>query len=207
MAGRQACETVRRSKRFPKLIELVLTIGNYMNSSAKAYEPIYGFDMSFLPKVRQCVFYATRLIDGSLSLCQLHSTKANDGKRTLLHFILQEIEKDHSDLLKFGDEFQGVSEMASKSMFSTCEVLERCPCAILVDPNELQRTLNEIKSRITIAQTDLDNAKNAPSDATPGDRFSAVMEVMDSVSLAFEPSFFPRASSKGLEMIARGSKR
>lgn len=51
MAGRQACEAVRRSKRFPKLIELVLTIGNYMNSSAKTYEPIYGFDISFLPKV------------------------------------------------------------------------------------------------------------------------------------------------------------
>ncbi|CAF5087789.1 unnamed protein product, partial [Rotaria socialis] len=61
------------------------TIGNYMNSSGKTYEPIYGFDISFLPK--------------------LHSTKANDGKRTLLHFILQEIEKDHPDLLQFGDEF------------------------------------------------------------------------------------------------------
>jgi hypothetical protein len=45
----------------------------------------------------------------------LHSTKANDGKRTLLHFILQEIEKDHPDLMKFGDEFQGVAEVASKS--------------------------------------------------------------------------------------------
>ena len=52
VAGRQACETVRRSKRFPKLIELVLTIGNYMNCSTKTYEPIYGFDISFLPKVK-----------------------------------------------------------------------------------------------------------------------------------------------------------
>ena len=51
VAARQACETVRRSKRFPKLVELVLTIGNYMNSSGKTYEPVYGFDISFLPKV------------------------------------------------------------------------------------------------------------------------------------------------------------
>jgi hypothetical protein len=33
----------------------------------------------------------------------------------LLHFILQEIDKDHPDLLQFGDEFQGVAEVASKS--------------------------------------------------------------------------------------------
>ena len=45
----------------------------------------------------------------------MHSTKANDGKRTLLHFIVQEIEKEHQDLLKFGDEFQGVTEVAHKS--------------------------------------------------------------------------------------------
>ncbi|CAF4351128.1 unnamed protein product [Rotaria socialis] len=139
VAARQACETVRRSKRFPKLIELVLTIGNYMNSSGKTYEPIYGFDISFLPK--------------------LHSTKANDGKRTLLHFILQEIEKDHPDLLQFGDEFQGVAEVASK-----------------VDTNELQRVLNEIKSRINSAQTDIDNAKNATTDLIPGDRFAQSLE-------------------------------
>jgi hypothetical protein len=45
----------------------------------------------------------------------LHGTKANDGKRTLLHFMLQQMEKDHPDLIKFGDEFQGVAEVASKS--------------------------------------------------------------------------------------------
>jgi hypothetical protein len=139
VAGRQACETVRRSKRFPKLIELILTIGNYMNSSAKTYEPIYGFDISFLPK--------------------LHNTKANDGKRTLLHFILQEIEKDYKDLLQFGGEFQGVTEVASK-----------------IDTNELQRTLNEIKSRVNSAQTDLDTAKNTPTDSTSEDRFVEAME-------------------------------
>lgn len=33
------------------MLELILTIGNYMNSSAKSYEPVHGFDISFLPKV------------------------------------------------------------------------------------------------------------------------------------------------------------
>jgi hypothetical protein len=34
------------------MLELILTVGNYMNSSAKTYEPIHGFDISFLPKVK-----------------------------------------------------------------------------------------------------------------------------------------------------------
>ncbi|CAF4874014.1 unnamed protein product, partial [Rotaria magnacalcarata] len=55
-----------------------------MNSSAKTYEPVHGFDISFLPK--------------------LHSTKANDGRRSLLHFIAQAIEDKHRDLLSFSDE-------------------------------------------------------------------------------------------------------
>jgi hypothetical protein len=48
---RTACDHVRHSIRFKKMLELILTVGNYMNSSAKSYEPIHGFDISFLPKV------------------------------------------------------------------------------------------------------------------------------------------------------------
>jgi hypothetical protein len=41
------------------MLELILTVGNYMNSSAKSYEPVHGFDISFLPKVNQeiCLLY------------------------------------------------------------------------------------------------------------------------------------------------------
>ncbi|CAF1162558.1 unnamed protein product, partial [Didymodactylos carnosus] len=139
VAGRQACEAVRKSQRFHKMLELILTIGNYMNSSAKSYEPIYGFDIKFLPR--------------------LHTTKSNDGKRTLLHFIAQEVEKDHPDLLKFPEEFQGLSEVASK-----------------IDINDLQKILQEVKSRVNSAQLDLDNSKNSPTQ-DPNDRFVDAMEV------------------------------
>jgi hypothetical protein len=47
----------------------------------------------------------------------------------------------------------------------------------IVDTNELQRTLNEIKSRVNSAQTDIDNAKNATTDAISGDRVAQSMEV------------------------------
>lgn len=43
--------------------------------------------------------------------------------------------------------------------------------------NELQRILNETKGRINSAQTDLDQAKEAPADASSEDRFVEAMEV------------------------------
>lgn len=49
----------------------------------------------------------------------------------------------------------------------------------LVDTNELQRTLNEIKGRVSGAQTDIDNAKNATTDSLPGDRFVESLEVIE----------------------------
>ncbi len=48
----------------------------------------------------------------------------------------------------------------------------------IVDTNELQRTLNEIKGRVNSAQTDLDNAKNSTADALSGDLFAEAMEVI-----------------------------
>lgn len=48
---------------------------------------------------------------------------------------------------------------------------------LVVDVNELQRILNETKGRINSAQTDLDQAKEAPTDASSEDRFVEAMEV------------------------------
>ncbi len=50
----------------------------------------------------------------------------------------------------------------------------------IVDINELQRTLNEIKVRVDSAQTDLDTAKNIPADSTSEDRFVEAIEVISS---------------------------
>ena len=48
----------------------------------------------------------------------------------------------------------------------------------IVDTNELQKTLNEIKSRVNSAQIDIDNAKNTPTDSISADRFIQAMEVI-----------------------------
>jgi hypothetical protein len=84
----------------------------------------------------------------------------------LLHFIVQEIEKDHAELLKFGDEFQGVAEVASKSKSSFISN-SRC---------------NAMEFIVNSAQTDIDNAKNMSIESMPGDRFVNAMEVIISIS-------------------------
>lgn len=50
MAATAACEEVRDSKKFAKVLELVLLVGNYLNSGTKNAQAV-GFEMSYLPKV------------------------------------------------------------------------------------------------------------------------------------------------------------
>lgn len=50
VAATAACEEVKQSGKFKKLLELVLLIGNYMNAGSKKEQSI-GFEMSFLNKV------------------------------------------------------------------------------------------------------------------------------------------------------------
>ena len=48
-----ACEEVRKSKKFAKILELILLIGNIMNTGSKNAQSL-GFDISYLPKVCVC---------------------------------------------------------------------------------------------------------------------------------------------------------
>ena len=50
MAATAACEEVRKSKKFAKLLELILLIGNIMNTGSKNAQSV-GFDISYLPKL------------------------------------------------------------------------------------------------------------------------------------------------------------
>jgi len=51
VAGTAACEEVKASKKFAQILELILLVGNYMNSGSKNGQA-FGFEISFLPKVR-----------------------------------------------------------------------------------------------------------------------------------------------------------
>lgn len=53
VAGTQACLDVRNSEKFQKLLEVLLLVGNFMNSGSSNLEGSIGFDIKFLPKVKQ----------------------------------------------------------------------------------------------------------------------------------------------------------
>ena len=50
VAATAACEEVKQSGKFKKMLELVLLIGNFMNAGSKKEQSL-GFEMNFLTKV------------------------------------------------------------------------------------------------------------------------------------------------------------
>ena len=71
---------VKQSKKFAKTLELILLMGNILNTGSR-YEQSVGFDISYLPK--------------------LSNTKDKDNKHTLLHFLVKEIKENHPSNLDF----------------------------------------------------------------------------------------------------------
>ncbi|KAM9674517.1 protein diaphanous homolog 3 isoform 3-T3 [Dama dama] len=99
MAVSAACEDLRRSRGFSKLLELVLLMGNYMNAGSRNAQT-FGFNLS--------------------SLCKLKDTKSADQKTTLLHFLVEICEEKHPDILNFVDDL-GHLDKASKVSVETLE--------------------------------------------------------------------------------------
>ncbi|XP_055419936.1 protein diaphanous homolog 2 isoform X6 [Bubalus kerabau] len=87
-----ACEELKKSESFNRLLELVLLVGNYMNSGSRNAQSL-GFKINFL--------------------CKIRDTKSSDQKTTLLHFLAEICEENYQDILKFTDELEHV-ESASK---------------------------------------------------------------------------------------------
>ncbi|XP_063219909.1 protein diaphanous-like [Bacillus rossius redtenbacheri] len=95
VAGIAACEEVKQSKKFSRILELILLMGNYMNSGSRN-EQAFGFDISYLPKMT--------------------STKDIENKLTLLHFLVDTIERKYPDLLSFGEELSHIDRAARVSI-------------------------------------------------------------------------------------------
>ena len=94
-SGIQACTDVKNSEKFQRLLEILLLVGNVMNTGSQNLESSIGFDLRFLPN-----FYGT---------------KANDNKRTLLHMVAQIVAEKHSNILNFVEDFDTFLENATKS--------------------------------------------------------------------------------------------
>ncbi|XP_054851916.1 protein diaphanous homolog 2 [Eublepharis macularius] len=106
MAVTIACEELKKSESFSKLLELVLLIGNYMNSGSRNAQSL-GFNISFL--------------------CKIRDTKSSDQKTTLLHFLADICEEKYRDILKFPDELEHVesaSKVSAQSIKSNLDSME-----------------------------------------------------------------------------------
>ncbi|MBN3270883.1 DIAP2 protein, partial [Polyodon spathula] len=113
-----ACEEVKKSENFTRLLELVLLVGNFMNSGSRNAQT-FGFNISFL--------------------CKLRDTKSADQKTTLLHFLADMCEKKHSDILKFTDELthvESASKVSAQILKASLDTMER----------QIQRLENDIKN-------------------------------------------------------------
>ncbi|KAL9923793.1 diaphanous related formin 1 isoform 4-T4 [Glossina fuscipes fuscipes] len=133
VAGTAACEEVRNSKKFSKILELILLMGNYMNSGSKS-EPAYGFEISYLTK--------------------LTGTKDAENKQTLLHFLVDVVEKKFPDALTFYEDLSHVDK------------------ASRVNLDVLQKSMRQMNAAVKNLETDLQNNKIPQCD---DDKFCQVM--------------------------------
>ncbi|KFB49099.1 diaphanous [Anopheles sinensis] len=95
VAGTAACEEVKSSKKFAKVLELILLLGNYMNSGSKK-DLAFGFEISFLPK--------------------LSNTKDHENKQTLLHYLAEVIESKFPEALTFYEDLSHVDKASRVSL-------------------------------------------------------------------------------------------
>ncbi|XP_074852503.1 inverted formin-2-like isoform X2 [Carettochelys insculpta] len=88
---RKACEDLLTSHRLPVFCQLILKVGNFLNYGSHTGDAD-GFKIS--------------------TLLKLTETKANQTRITLLHHILEEVEKSHTDLLQLPKDLECVSKAA-----------------------------------------------------------------------------------------------
>ncbi|KAG5851829.1 hypothetical protein ANANG_G00055950 [Anguilla anguilla] len=102
-----ACEEVKRSDSFSRLLEMVLLVGNYMNAGSRNAQT-FGFHVSFL--------------------CKLRDTKSADQKTTLLHFLAEKCDEKHPEILKFPEELEHVenaSKVSAQILKASLDTMER----------------------------------------------------------------------------------
>ncbi|XP_015602221.1 protein diaphanous isoform X4 [Cephus cinctus] len=133
VAGTAACEEVKSSKKFAKILELILLLGNYMNSGSKNGEA-FGFEISFLTK--------------------LTSTKDVDNKQTLMHYLVNTIERKFPECVSFSEELAHVDRASRVSL------------------EQIQGTLRQMDANLRNLEQDLANSKVPQSNE---DKFVEVM--------------------------------
>nr|XP_027805844.1 formin-like protein 3 isoform X1 [Marmota flaviventris] len=89
-----ASASIKSSQKLKQMLEIILALGNYMNSSKRG--AVYGFKLQ--------------------SLDLLLDTKSTDRKMTLLHFIALTVKEKYPDLTNFWHELHFVEKAAAVSL-------------------------------------------------------------------------------------------
>lgn len=101
-------------------------------------------------------FYIFKLFN-KIFIFQLSSTKDVENKTTVLHYLVDIIEKKYPELLNFADELPHL-DRASKISIET-----------------IQKTMTQMRNDLKNLQTDINNCKSLPKD--DDDKFEEVMTV------------------------------
>ncbi|XP_067900199.1 protein diaphanous homolog 1-like [Heterodontus francisci] len=102
-----ACEEVRSSENFSKLMEIILLVGNFMNAGSRN-AGAFGFSVSFL--------------------CKLKDTKSADQKMTLMHFLAEMCEEQYPEIIHFTEELNHVekaSRISAEMLQKNLEQMEK----------------------------------------------------------------------------------
>jgi len=116
---RQASKEVLESKKLPKILELILEIGNFLNDSTPR-GGVFGFKIG--------------------SLLKMTDTKSTDNTTSLLQYLVKLLEKNSSDLLKFQDELLNVEASAKISLPS----LQADMASLMKDFNAVNSSLETV---------------------------------------------------------------
>ncbi|XP_031639855.1 protein diaphanous-like [Contarinia nasturtii] len=116
--GIAACKQLTTSQKFRKILILIRSIGNIMNSGS-TYGEAVAFELPILTK--------------------LNTIKCSDNKQTLLHFVVETVENRQPELLVFGDELNYVNEAARLDLDHIEDVINKIATEADILKKELAR--------------------------------------------------------------------
>merc|ERR1712071_273018 len=102
---RNACDCVKKSQRFKKLLATVLKLGNQINSAGMSGGTAAAFKLETLVK--------------------LSEAKTFDNKISILHYLVKLVKTNEPDLLKFKEDIAPVFDAGRISLDLSCEELTK----------------------------------------------------------------------------------
>lgn len=109
------CKELQESEKFMKLLEVVLAIGNFLNSGRKG---AHGFQLN--------------------SLLKLKDTKASGVKTDLLEYVITFVEKKYPDVVEFADELQHLEPSTRVAIANVQSELNELKTGLTQVANEIE---------------------------------------------------------------------